>query len=43
MLSENEEVPDHFSRPEVLTILRKYYEGLTEKVEIKTHKYSEGA
>ena len=41
MLSENEEVPDHFSRPEVLAILRKYYEGLTEKVEIKTHKYSE--
>ena len=43
MLSEGAEVPDHFSRPEVLTILRKYYEGLTEKVEIKTHKYSEGA
>lgn len=42
MLSENEEVPDHFSRPEVLAILRKYYAGLTEKVEIKTHKYSEG-
>ncbi|MHB9111333.1 MAG: sulfate adenylyltransferase [Thermoleophilia bacterium] len=42
MLSEGEEVPDHFSRPEVLTILREYYEGLTEKVEIKTHKYSEG-
>lgn len=43
MLSEGEEVPDHFSRPEVLDILRAYYEGLTEKVEIKTHKYSEGA
>jgi sulfate adenylyltransferase len=42
MLSEGDEVPDHFSRPEVLKILRKYYEGLTEKVEIKTHKYSEG-
>jgi len=42
MLSEGEDVPDHFSRPEVLTILREYYEGLTEKVEIKTHKYSEG-
>ena len=42
MLSESEEVPDHFSRPEVLTILRAYYQGLTEKVEIKTHKYSEG-
>jgi sulfate adenylyltransferase len=43
MLSEGDEVPDHFSRPEVLTVLRAYYEGLTEKVEIKTHKYSEGA
>ena len=43
MLSEGDEVPDHFSRPEVLTILRAYYAGLTEKVEIKTHKYSEGA
>lgn len=42
MLSEGEEVPDHFSRPEVLDILRAYYQGLTEKVEIKTHKYSEG-
>ena len=42
MLSEGEEVPDHFSRPEVLAILRKYYEGLSEKVEIKAHKYSEG-
>jgi len=43
MLSEGDDVPDHFSRPEVLEILRAYYEGLTEKVEIKTHKYSEGA
>jgi len=42
MLSEGDEVPDHFSRPEVLAILREYYSGLTEKVEIKTHKYSEG-
>ncbi|MDA8169331.1 MAG: sulfate adenylyltransferase [Nitrospiraceae bacterium] len=42
MLSEGEDVPDHFSRPEVLKILREYYAGLTEKVEIKTHKYSEG-
>jgi sulfate adenylyltransferase len=42
MLSEGDDVPDHFSRSEVLKILRAYYEGLTEKVEIKTHKYSEG-
>ncbi|MCI0469324.1 MAG: sulfate adenylyltransferase [Nitrospirae bacterium] len=42
MLSDGDDVPDHFSRPEVLKILRKYYEGLTEKVEVKVHKYSEG-
>jgi sulfate adenylyltransferase len=42
MLSEGEEVPDHFSRPEVLKILRSYYSGLTEKVEIKLHKAATG-
>jgi len=42
MLSEAEEVPDHFSRPEVLIILQEYYQGLTEKVEIKLHKFAEG-
>ena len=39
-LSENKEVSAEFSRPEVLEILREYYENLEEKVEIKTHKYS---
>jgi sulfate adenylyltransferase len=42
MLSEGEEVSTKFSRPEVLKILRTYYEGLTEKVEIKMHKHAEG-
>jgi sulfate adenylyltransferase len=37
-LSEGTEVPDHFGREEVLEILREYYAGLTEKVEIKVHK-----
>ncbi len=35
MLSENGDVPAEFSRPEVLAILRAYYAGLTEKVEVK--------
>ncbi len=35
MLSEGEEVPDKFSRPEVLAILREYYEGLSEKDNVK--------
>jgi sulfate adenylyltransferase len=42
MLSEGGELPDHFGRDEVVAILRKYYEGLTEKVEIKTHKAAMG-
>jgi len=41
-LSEGGEVPDHFSRPEVLAILKEYYAGLDEKVEIKLHKYAKG-
>jgi sulfate adenylyltransferase len=42
MLSEGMDVPDHFSRPEVLAVLRKYYEGLTEKVEVKVHGFATG-
>jgi sulfate adenylyltransferase len=42
MLSDGMEVPDHFSRPEVLKVLRKYYEGLTEKVEVKVHGFATG-
>jgi sulfate adenylyltransferase len=42
MLSDGESVSSQFSRPEVAIILQEYYQGLTEKVEIKLHKYSEG-
>jgi sulfate adenylyltransferase len=41
-LSEGAEIPDHFGREEVLVILREYYEGLTDKVEIKMHGAAEG-
>ena len=41
LLSENLDVPENFSRPEVLEILRKYYSGLKGsekvKVELKGH------
>ncbi|MBW1744349.1 MAG: sulfate adenylyltransferase [Deltaproteobacteria bacterium] len=37
MLSEGGDIPDHFGREEVLEILRGYYQGLEEKVEIKLH------
>ena len=42
MLSEGGEIPDHFGREEVLVLLRAYYEGLTEKVEIKMQKAASG-
>ncbi|MCL4532692.1 MAG: sulfate adenylyltransferase [Deltaproteobacteria bacterium] len=44
LLSEGQEVPDHFSRPEVLSILKDYYASLAkeDKVEIKLHKAAKG-
>lgn len=41
-LSEGAEVPAEFSRPEVLAILRRYYEGLAahERVEVKLSGHS---
>jgi len=42
MLSEGGELPDHFGRDEVVEILREYYEGLEEKVEIKMHGAATG-
>ncbi|MDA8391097.1 MAG: sulfate adenylyltransferase [Gammaproteobacteria bacterium] len=41
-LSENQDVPNEFSRPEVLTILREYYANLKddEKVEVKLSGHS---
>ncbi|MBU2622006.1 MAG: sulfate adenylyltransferase [Proteobacteria bacterium] len=41
-LSENTPIPDHFGRDEVLVILKEYYAGLTEKVEVKLHGAATG-
>jgi sulfate adenylyltransferase len=41
-LSEGGEVPEDFSRPEVLEILREYYASLQEKVEVKLHRFATG-
>lgn len=41
-LSEGAEVVDHFGREEVLVILREYYAGLTEKVEVKMQGAASG-
>ena len=42
-LSEGGDPPEDFSRPEVLKILKEYYAGLEEKVEVKLHKAATGA
>ena len=42
MLSEGEDVPPEFSRPEVVEILKRYYATLEEKVEIKLHRAATG-
>ena len=42
LLSEGGEVPDNFSRPEVLEVLQRYYQGLgdDERVEVKLSGHS---
>jgi sulfate adenylyltransferase len=42
MLSEGDQVPEHFSRPEVLDVLKRYYAGLTDRVDIKMHSHAAG-
>ncbi len=42
MLSEGKAVPKEFSKPEVVAILREYYAGLEEKVDIKLHGAATG-
>jgi sulfate adenylyltransferase len=41
-LSEGTDIAEEFSRKEVLEILREYYSGLEEKVEVKLHKAATG-
>ena len=42
-LSEGAEIVPHFGRDEVLVILKEYYQGLTEKVEVKMQGAASGA
>lgn len=42
-LSEGADIVDHFGREEVLDLLKEYYAGLTEKVEVKMQKAASGA
>jgi sulfate adenylyltransferase len=41
-LSEGGEIPKEFSKPEVLEILRDYYQNLDDKVDIKLHRAATG-
>ena len=42
LMSEGNPVPSEFSRPEVIAVLREYYDTLEEKVEVKLHKFATG-
>jgi len=42
-LSEGAEIVDHFGRNEVLDLLKEYYGGLTEKVEVKMQGAASGS
>jgi len=42
LLSEGKPVPTEFSKPEVIAILKEYYDSLEEKVEIKLHRAATG-
>ena len=43
LMSEGKPVPPEFSRPEVIAVLKEYYDSLEEKVEVKLHGFATGA
>jgi len=42
LMSEGKPVPKEFSAPEVIAILKEYYDSVEKKVEIKLHKFATG-
>jgi sulfate adenylyltransferase len=42
LMSEGKPVPAEFSKPEVIAVLKEYYDSLEEKVEVKLHKFATG-
>jgi sulfate adenylyltransferase len=42
LMSEGKPVPSEFSKPEVIDILKEYYDSLEEKVEVKLHGFATG-
>jgi sulfate adenylyltransferase len=43
LMSEGKPVPKEFSKPEVIAILKEYYDNLEQKVEVKLHGAATGA
>ena len=43
LMSEGKPVPAEFSRPEVIAILKEYYDSLEEKPEVKLHSFATGS
>jgi sulfate adenylyltransferase len=42
LMSEGKHVPSEFSRPEVIAILKEYYDSVEEKMEVKLHGAATG-
>jgi sulfate adenylyltransferase len=42
LMSEGKPVPAEFSKPEVIAVLKEYYDKLEEKVEVKLHSFATG-
>jgi len=42
LMSEGKPVPAEFSKPEVIAVLKEYYDNLEEKVEVKLHGAATG-
>jgi sulfate adenylyltransferase len=42
LMSEGKPVPPEFSKPEVIAVLKEYYDRLEEKVEVKLHGHATG-
>jgi len=42
LMSEGKPVPPEFSKPEVIAVLKEYYDGLEEKVEVQLHGAATG-
>jgi sulfate adenylyltransferase len=42
LMSEGKPVPKEFSKPEVIAVLKNYYDNLEEKVEVKLHGHATG-